>query len=129
MQAKKHCRYCPRLDKKGHITSQHQIHTYYTMKHVTCQSFNLIYCLSCDISGCGIRYVGQTKNRIVDRIGGQFGDIKNAYEGKNTQLDQTVARHFESHTDRNCPLTITVLEFMQPLERWQMQMTIHTAPP
>ncbi len=105
------CRYCPKLDKKGHITSQHPKRTYYTMKHITCQSFNLIYCLSCDI--CGIRYVGQTKNRIVDRIGGHFGDIKNAYEGKKTLTDKTVARHFESHTDRNFPLTITVLEFIR----------------
>ncbi len=81
------------------------------MKNVSCQSSNLIYCLSCNI--CNIRYVGQTKNRIVDRIGGHFGDVKNAYEGKVTQLDKTVARHYQSHSDKNYPVTITVLEFIK----------------
>ena len=105
------CRYCPRLDKKGTITCPFPKRTFYTMKNITCQSSNLIYCLSCNI--CKTRYVGQTKNRIVDRIGGHFGDIKNAYEGKITHLDKTVARHFQSHTDKDFPLTITVLEFIK----------------
>ncbi len=81
------------------------------MKRVTCQSSNLIYCLTCKV--CDIRYVGQTKNRIVDRIGGHFGDIKNAYEGKETKFDKTVARHLLTHQDRDFPLKITVLEFIK----------------
>ena len=81
------------------------------MKNITCQSFNLIYCISCNI--CKIRYVGQTKNRIVDRIGAHFGDIKNAIEGTNRQNETTVARHFQAHNDKEFPLTITVLEFIR----------------
>ena len=93
------------------MVSQHSNRTYYTMKNVTCQSFNLIYCISCNI--CGIPYVGQTKNRIVDRIGSHFNDIKNAFEGTNSHNDSTVARHYHSHNDRDFPLKITVLEFIR----------------
>ena len=63
----------------------------------TCQSNNLIYCLEC--RWCHIKYVGQTKNRIIDRFQGHIFDIKHS---NNT----TVARHFHSHNDQTNPSMI-----------------------
>ena len=64
----------------------------------TCQSNNLIYCLECN--WCHTKYVGQTKNRIIDRFQGHMFDIKH-------NLNTTVARHFGSHNDQLDPNTYT----------------------
>ena len=64
-----------------------------------------IYCLECN--GCHIRYLGQTKNRIIDRFQGHIFDIKH---NNNT----TVARHFNSHKDQLDPrMTIHILEYIR----------------
>ena len=68
----------------------------------TCQSNNLIHCLECNC--CHTKYVGQTKNRIIDRFQGHIFDIKHNH-------NTTVARHFESHSDHLDPnMTIQILE-------------------
>ena len=67
------CRYCTRLDKTGNIISTSTDRSYFTMKKVSCQSNNLIYCLSC--TKCNIQYVGQTKNRLEDRFVVHFNHI------------------------------------------------------
>ena len=79
--------------------------SYNTITNGTCQSNNLIYCLECN--WCHIKYVGQTKNRIIDRFQGHIFDIKH---NNNT----TVARHFYSHKDQlNAKLTIHILEYIR----------------
>ncbi len=108
------CRYCHRLDKVGQIAPrQNPNRRYITVNtcDLNCQCSNLIYCITCNI--CGERYVGQTKNRIVDRIGDHFGNIKRSFERNNPQNSTTVARHFKSHGNRDYPLTITILEFIK----------------
>ena len=71
----------------------------------TCQSNNLIYCI--EYNWCHIKYVGQTKNRIIDRFKGHLFDIKN-------NLNTTVARHFGSHSDILDPnMTIHILEYIR----------------
>ena len=61
---------------------------YKIMQKVTCQSNNLIYALSCNI--CGIQYVGQTQNRIMDRFNSHLSTIRR-------KSDTTVARHMATH--------------------------------
>ena len=81
----KSCRYCPLLDKTGALKSNSSGKTYQSMININCQSSNLIYVISC--THCGIQYVGQTKNRILQRFQGHFHDITH-------NNDTTVARHF-----------------------------------
>ena len=79
--------------------------TYNTITNGTCQSNNLIYCLECN--WCHIKYVGQTRNRIIDRFQGHIFDIKH---NNNT----TVARHFHSHNDQIDPkMIIHILEYIR----------------
>ena len=79
--------------------------SYNTITNGTCQSNNLIYCLECN--WCHIKYVGQTKNRIIDRFQGHIFDIKH---NNNT----TVARHFYSHMDQLYPrMTTHILEYIR----------------
>ena len=99
------CQYCTRLSQSGKITNLENNTTYKTITKGTCQSNNLIYCLECN--RCHIKYVGQTKNRIIDRFQGHIYDIKH---NNNT----TVARHFFSHNDQSNPsMIIHILEYIR----------------
>ena len=66
--------YCTRLSQSGRITNLNNNTTSNTITRGTCQSNNLIYCLEC--KSCYIKYVGQTRNRIIDRFQGHIYDIK-----------------------------------------------------
>ena len=79
--------------------------TYNTITNGTWHSNNLIYCLECN--WCHIKYVGQTRNRIIDRFQGHIFNIKH---NNNT----TVARHFHSHNDQMDPkMSIYILEYIR----------------
>ena len=102
------CRYCPIINKTGKIKSHSNGKTFTSMKHVNCQSSNLIYAISC--IHCGIQYVGQTKNRLLTRFQGHFNDIDH-------DRDTTVARHLNrckphlpNFLDAN--FKITILSFI-----------------
>ena len=79
------CRYCPLLNKSGTIISKTHCKPFPAKTEINCQSANLIYCITC--SKCKIQYVGQTKNRIIDRFNSHHFDIMH-------NADTTVARHF-----------------------------------
>ncbi len=99
------CNHCPKLNKSGRITSLSNGRTYKIPSHVTCQSNNLIYALTCNI--CHIQYVGQTKNRIMDRFNSHKTDIRN-------HNDTTVARHMTFHnaSPNDPPITISILHYI-----------------
>ena len=82
----KTCRYCPKLNKTGRITCSASHRSYITKHNVTCKSSNLIYCITCN--KCAIQYVGQTKNRLMDRFQAHFYSI--AHNKANTE----VGKHF-----------------------------------
>ena len=99
------CQYCTRLSQSGKITNLNNNTTYNTITKGTCQSNNLIYCLEC--KWCHIKYVSQTKNRIIDRFQGHIFDIKH-------NINTTVARHFHSHHDQTNPsMIIHILEYIR----------------
>ena len=102
------CRYCPALNKSGHVNSNITGKRFDSKIYVNCQSSNLIYLITC--KHCNIQYVGQTKNRLLTRFQGHHFDIHN-------QNDTTVSRHFNK-----CPpssptlfkgIQITILSFIR----------------
>ena len=88
----RNCRYCPKLNKNGRIKSKASGRDYTSRHNVTCKSSNLIYCISC--KQCGMQYVGQTKNRLMDRFQPHFYNI--GHNRPNSEL----ARHF-NQTDHH----------------------------
>jgi hypothetical protein len=70
----KFCRYCPKLNKSGKITSHSTGQEYNCMSNISCRSSNLIYCISCTL--CGKQYVGQTSLRLKDRFVHHFYSIE-----------------------------------------------------
>jgi hypothetical protein len=81
------CRYCPKLDRTGTITSTSTNRQYNTRKIVSCKSNNLIYCITC--TKCKKQYVGQTKNRLQDRFVAHFYNIENKNKKKRSQVKTT----------------------------------------
>ena len=102
---RKNCNYCPLLDVSGKIVSHYSGRSYTTKSNVTCKSSNLIYCISC--MKCGVQYVGQTKNRLMDRFQGHNQSIKD------NDPRSEVARHFNlpSHEGKR-DMKIHILDFI-----------------
>ena len=47
----KNCRYCPHLDKSGMVKSHYTGWQYHSRHNVSCNSNNLIYCITCNRCG------------------------------------------------------------------------------
>ena len=102
---RKTCRYCPKLDTSGKITSNFSGREYVTKHNVTCKSNNLIYCITC--TQCNKQYVGQTKLRLMDRFQGHFWCIQS------NAPNNDVAKHFNlpNHSGIN-DVKIHILDFI-----------------
>ena len=102
-----HCRYCPRLDKSGQLFCHTTCQKHTTMKNITCNSNNLIYCIKC--TRCQKLYVGQTKNSIKERFKCHFYSITNLKKS-----ETVVGRHFSTNNHQQLDdVQIYVLEFIQ----------------
>ncbi len=103
------CRHCPKINKNG-IVYNRQNHRYYKcIKNATCQTDNLIYMLTCDY--CGVQYVGQTLNRIMDRVNSHLNDIKH-------QRETPIAQHMKIHSTRSeYPFSINILQLISAAPR------------
>jgi hypothetical protein len=102
------CRYCPILNKSGRVTSTSMGRKYKIPSKVTCNTSNVIYMLECTI--CHKQYVGQTRNKILTRVGQHFGYIRN--EDK----EQPISRHMLTHNwkgTRDYPITFSILQLMR----------------
>ena len=98
------CKYCKKnlpIRENKNINNK----SYNTITKGTCQSNNLIYCLECN--WCHIKYVGQTKYRIIYRFQDHIFGIKH-------NNNATVARHFQSHSEQlDHYMTIHILEYIR----------------
>ena len=120
-KARTKCNYCPVLDHSGIIHSTATGRQYFSKKHISCRSNNLIYCITC--KQCSLQYVGQTSNHIGERFKMHFQNIKSATESKqpNTSKkskpkgskEEPIGRHFSSeHHHGTADIIIHVLDFI-----------------
>ena len=100
--------YSTRISHNNPTMKHDTTHSFYTIMHGNCHSSNLIYCLECNI--CHMKYMGQSKNRILDRFWGNFFDIRNHWSA-------IVAMHFASHGQLyNPPFQICFFEYTKVLK-------------
>ena len=66
--------YCTRISHNGNVNRHGTTHSFCTMMYGNCKSSNLKYCLECNIYN--IKYVGQTKNRIINRFWDHLFNIR-----------------------------------------------------
>jgi hypothetical protein len=85
------CKVCKTFLKPNSYVGKFKI-----KNNVSCQSKNVIYCLECNY--CHLRYVGQTKNEIKQRLWHHSSDIR-------TAKDKVFANHI-----RSCPLRFSLQE-------------------
>jgi len=121
-KAKTKCNYCPKLDHSGIIVSTSTGRQYFSKKHISCRSNNLIYCITCN--HCSLQYVGQTSNHIGERFKMHFQNIKTAIDtrkpqipgktkSKSSQKEEPIGRHFGSPNHHGtADITIHVLDFI-----------------
>ena len=99
------CRYCPKIDKIGKIRSTVTKREYTTKTNVSCQSSNLIHCLTC--KKCAKQYVGQTGRRLLERFQGHFSGISRK-ERSTLISDQLTSNNHNGTMD----MTIHILDFV-----------------
>ena len=99
------CRYCPKINHSGRITSTFSGRSYIAKYNVDCKSSNLIYCISC--KKCKMQYVGQTMLGLGIRFSTHYNLISSQ---SNTH---SVSRHF-SKPDHNGldDLEIHIVDFI-----------------
>ena len=101
----KKCRYCPLLDTSGTLICHATGEKHQSMRNISCQSSNLIYCMSCRT--CEKQYVGQTKRKLYLRFQGHFYNIK-----VKKQSD-AIGMHFSQADHRGTSdMIIRVMEFI-----------------
>ena len=83
------CRYCPKINREGCITSNSTGERFPVRQMADCQNFSLIYCISC--LRCGMQYVGQTSNSLKQRLKDHFHKI--VHRPDHTELSRHVNRH------------------------------------
>jgi hypothetical protein len=99
------CKHCPLIDRSGYIKSTTNQRQYKCLKKVTCNSNNIIYCITCNL--CQKQYVGQTMNKLLVRINAHYSTIR-------TKKEQPVADYFRSHDIfEDVPITLHVLQLIR----------------
>ena len=92
------CIYCASLNKTGKIHSK-TLNSVFTSKYnVTCQSHNIVYCLTCKT--CGLQYVGMTKRKFQERLREHFRNIRNA------NVRDPIGKHFDLPGHHNDPKNV-----------------------
>ena len=97
------CKYCKMLKRDGQVKTHHN-KTYPTKHNITCNSSNLIYCIEC--TECNIKYVGQTKRKIKDRIREHIHSVK-----KNN-LTSDVPYHFNLEGHNIDKMRVHIVDFI-----------------
>ena len=101
------CKYCPYINKSGQILCHSTKYTHQTKYNVTCQSSNVIYCITC--KRCGQHYVGQTKRKLFLRLREHLRSIITCPDDINPL---PVGQHFSQKDHKGkLDLEIQVLDF------------------
>ncbi len=104
------CRYCPKINHSGKITSTFSGREYSARGKVDCKNSNLIYCITC--TRCKIQYVGQTMLALCKRFSTHF----NLIEARSDT--HSVSRHFSRPDHRGLKdLEIHIVDFIHAKPR------------
>ncbi len=106
---RKNCKHCPNIDLSGYVTNNQNNRSFKCIAKANCQTDNLIYLLTC--KECDDYYVGQTLNRIMDRVNGHRTDIRHRKE-------TPISRHMRTHgIVSEYPFRINILQLINAKPR------------
>jgi hypothetical protein len=97
------CHTCKYIDETNYVKDKNGT-TVFLKQQLNCQSKGVVYLIHC--SNCGVKYVGETIQKLKDRINQHRSDIKR-------NRDTVVATHFNTQCKDINFLKITPLEKVQ----------------
>ena len=101
-QCTKNCAICPYVDQTATVKASSSNYTHDIETAVTCQSCNIIYCISC--LHCGMQYIGETGKSLATRFGQHKGYVRNR------MLDQATGAHFNLRGHCVSDMQVIILE-------------------
>ena len=110
------------MNTSGKIICKATLVEYECKTNITCNSSNLIYCLTC--TKCKLQYVGQTKGTIQKRFQGHFYNIKKA-DPKGKPLDPK-GLHFlkPNHAVNDVEIGILAFITITPLSKESLKLRL-----
>ena len=73
-------------------------------KQFNCNTFNVVYAITCQKENCRMSYIGETKRMLRFRVADHFGYVRNH------RLDTATGAHFNSPGHSLADLRVTVIE-------------------
>ena len=101
-QCIKNCAICPYVAQTATVKATSSNYTHDIETAVTCQSCNIIYCISC--LHCGMQYIGETGKSLATRFGQHKGYVRNR------MLDQATGAHFNLRGHCVSDMQVIILE-------------------
>ena len=95
------CKTCPFISETHYFSSNFTNKRYPIQEHLTCESSNIIYLISC--KKCPKQYLGESKNKLRTRFNAHRSDIK-------LKKDKPVSNHFNLDDHSLDDLILTPIE-------------------
>ena len=96
----KPCATCPHIVTTKTVTNRDG-KTFKVNGHYTCQSYNVVYLLTCRV--CNIAYIGETSQTLNNRMRGHVSCIKN-------KRDNPVAHHYNKPNHKYSDAKVTIVD-------------------
>ena len=117
------CVNCPYVQTGRTVSATHTNFSIDINAPVTCQTSNVIYCITCLHPKCRLQYLGKTDGKLTTRFGGHRRDVEN-------KKDCAVGRHFNLPGHSVSDMRIVIVEkvhntdpfFLRNRERHFIQM-------
>jgi len=115
--SKTNCQICAILDTSGSLTSTSTGRNYAVPQRITCQFNNLIYVITC--TRCHMQYVGQTKQKLGDRIRQHLLDIRHCQDwlsappSAHAKGPTNVGLHFSQRGHQITDVTVQIIEMIK----------------
>ena len=103
------CTACPFI-KEGKAIQINNSTKWNLNRKLTCDNFNVIYMIECDIETCKKRYIGESKRSLRDRLADHRGYITNQVKNKATGV------HFNLPGHSLANLKVTILEKVKKMD-------------
>ena len=98
----KNCAICPYVDQSKSIKASSSDYTHDIESAVTCQSCNIIYCITC--LHCNAQYIGESEKSLAVRFGQHKGYVRNR------KFDQATGAHFNQRGHTISDMQVLVIE-------------------
>jgi hypothetical protein len=110
------CKTCDSLSEVDNFSSTVTGLTYAIGSRLTCDSSNIIYLAQCNGEGCSKQYIGETGNRLRDRMNQHRSAIMNS-----RPMDSALADHIQFHVDHDdasfAQANLETIFFIVPIEQ------------